>query len=183
MEFSFKNQPFTSSLARDALVKENKQTVQNQPKPWKLEFNVSNKENDSIANNKKVEKAEKIEKIEESIEKKEMTLAELFKRNKKNFVEKYEQQKETISKPEEEKDSRGKRTKEEILRQRKEMMEYRKPITKKKQDSYDGEGSLQETEEGRRTEKTSSIDGKSSKGSKDPNADLLERLAHGKKQK
>jgi len=104
------------------------------------------------------------------------SLAELFQKNRKKMMEKYEQhQKEHPEKPEV-KEPKPVRTKEEILKQRKAMMEYKAPLTAKAQ---------QQSQAEREAQKEGGINDpfkKSRKSkSKEPKPELLDRLAFGKK--
>jgi len=84
------------------------------------------------------------------------------------MIERYEQQRE--KQKHEEKESKGTRTKEEILRLRKEMM---KPnLIKPKQEESEG-NNLKTTKD--------EITNPFTKGKKEPNPELLSRLAAGKK--
>jgi hypothetical protein len=201
MEFSFKNQNMftnklggTGALGGTAASKKSSGKKEAQPKPWKTEINVYDKENDnSMANSENSNKSP-------VAENKEMSLAEMFKRNRKQFVEKYDQQqKQTGSgvgggdrdreEQQQPKETKGKRTKEEILKQRKEMMEYRGPITKKRNESHDDNQDSEST--AKRTDKSTDDFGfktgksKNSNASsqQDPNAELMSRLALGQKTK
>ena len=99
----------------------------------------------------------------------EKSLAEVFRLNKQKMIERYEHQKEKIK--HEEKAQKGTRTKEEILKLRKEMMkaQIHKPEPKKQEE-------LDESEEANAAEQIR-------KGGKEPNPELLSRLASGKKTK
>ena len=101
----------------------------------------------------------------------------MFKRNKKNFIEKYEQQKpQSKSDTDRDRDDRPKRTKEEILKQRKEMMKYERPTSKVRF----AEEKNEETETSKRmTTSENSIH----KGNKEASSEMLDRLALGIKPK
>ena len=105
----------------------------------------------------------------------------MFKRNKKNFIEKYEQQKpqsksDTDRDRDRDRDDRPKRTKEEILKQRKEMMRYERPTSKVRF----AEAKDEETETSKRmTTSENSIN----KGNKEASSEMLDRLALGIKPK
>ena len=102
------------------------------------------------------------------------SLAELFQKNRKKMVEKYEQhQKEHPEKPEV-KEAKPVRTKEEILKQRKAMMEYKAPLSVKAKEK----NTQEREEEGGMNDPFKK--GRKSK-SKEPKPELLDRLAFGKK--
>ena len=100
------------------------------------------------------------------------TLADYFMKNKKKMVEKYEHQMEK-DKVEEKKQKSG-RSKEEILKLRKEMM---KPNYLKKEYKTEASGEEQKSEDLTMTFQAS----KGGKGG--PNPELMSRLAAGKKVK
>lgn len=89
------------------------------------------------------------------------------------MIEKYENQKEQQEKTEPKEIVKHTRTKEEILKQRKAMMEYRGPVSNraKQTQNNDEKGGLVNTF------------GKDRKSSKDPKPELLDRLALGKNAK
>jgi len=136
-----------------------------QKKSWKMDFNNED-EGDNTGNSRN--------KQETSEEGTGQSLAELFQKNRKKMIEKYENQKDQREKAEV-KEVVKPRTKEEILKQRKAMMEYQAPLTQKArqqnaQANNDAQNSL-------------SNPFKERKSSKDPKPELLDRLALGQKAK
>ena len=111
------------------------------------------------------------------------TLAEAFKKNRKELVERLEQEKHQHSKGPTEKSLKSgrKRTREELLRQRREMMEYR-GIAKREvrlQNDHEMNGGSND-----QLSVWMSQDFKTNnQKSREPSAELLERLAYGKKTK
>ena len=104
-----------------------------------------------------------------------MSLADIFKRNKKQMAEKYEHQEKQEEKAEQ-KEQKPTRTKEDILKQRKAMMEYKGPVDQKGRAQTVQEGSKgSQGEIGNPFGKSDQKNG--------PNSDLLDRLAFGKKTK
>ena len=106
----------------------------------------------------------------------------------KELLERLEQNKRSHAKPNKEKDTNtGKRTKEEILRLRKEMMEYKAPkppSSNKGQDKpqVDFQGILNPGDRPA-TSADYRFKSKTEKEGLEPNSELLERLAYGKKSK
>jgi len=135
---------------------------------WKMDFAVSEKT--------PVEDAFSI--------KKPTTLAEMFLKNKRDLAEKLDHQKDH-SKPLD-KENKPARTKEEILKQRKAMMEYKGPARAKSQ--------MEERNEPRKEDLSPAPMGRGfgssqnpfvdpSKAVKEPNPELLNRLAFGTRAK
>lgn len=152
-----------------------------QQKGWKMEFNFDGKEDQGRGQEAKEERrpeqARKSEQVVIEDEGRESNLAELFQRKKKKMMEKYEHQREQEHQREEVKEPKPTRTKEEILKQRKAMMQYKGPQNPKA--ATQGAPSNNNDERGRRqfvnpftSEKVSG---------KEPNPELLDRLAFGKK--
>lgn len=108
------------------------------------------------------------------------SLADLFQRKKKKMMEKYEQQKE--QEKAEPKEARTAKTKEELLHQRKAMMEYKGPHTYKS-----GASSMQSKHNDSKAKKPEDPNriqnpfADPKKPGKEPNQELLDRLAFGKK--
>jgi len=104
------------------------------------------------------------------------SLAELFQKNRKKMIEKYENQKEQKEKTEVKEATKPTRTKEEMLKQRKAMMEYKAPLSQKaRQQNIQGNNDNQNG--------ITNHFGKERKSSKEPKPELLDRLALGKKVK
>ncbi len=104
-------------------------------------------------------------------------------KKKKVLVEKFEQQKDTIK--HEEKEPPHIRTKEEILKQRKAMMEYKKPQTHQMnhpQSELEVGYNLNKGAGGQFGSVFSNNPKNDGKG-KEPNSDLLQRLAFGERAK
>ena len=101
----------------------------------------------------------------------------MFKRNKKNLIEKYEQK--SPVKVDTSKEDKPKRTKEDILKKRKEIMKYERPTSKVKFTEMNTE----ETETSKRFERTTISESNISKTGKEPSSMILERLAMGVKPK
>lgn len=113
------------------------------------------------------------------------SLADMFLKKKRDLIEKYEHQKE--SKPIE-KEIKPTRTKEELLKHRKAMMEYRKPALNRAKSEIDfGEirgVNKSPSHSGRNLASVvSNQPSEDYKATKEPNPELLNRLAFGERAK
>ena len=115
------------------------------------------------------------------------SLADMFLKKKKDLVEKYENQKDYSR--HEEKELKPIRTKEEILKQRKAMMEYRRPAVQRAKSEIDfceiRSNKKSPSPLGRNFGMIQNPyqDNNNLKASKEPNQDLLNRLAFGERAK
>lgn len=112
----------------------------------------------------------------------ELTLAERFLQKKRNLVEKYEEEHSHRKEVEAEKAHKPERTKEDILKQRKEMMKYKGP---KLRHSIEGNEDNAHQNKGQVHNNNLILTPweNNTGGKKEPSAELLERLAFGVKAK
>ena len=169
MEFNFEDQGNKSK---------GREKAEQQQKAWKMEFNFEDQKDNGKRSRRYISLyfIEQEEHEQEVIneEQREPNLAELFKRNKKKMMEKYEHQRDQEPHKEAVKESKPTRTKEEILKLRKEMMSYKGPKNPK--------AATQEVEDKGKSQFNNPF-ATNKKSGKEPNPDLLDRLALGKKAK
>lgn len=145
--------------------------VQNEIKPWKMEFTINEKSPDNKS-------------LKAGSGGRELTLAERFLQKKRNLVEKYEEEHSHRKETEVEKAHKPERTKEEILKQRKEMMKYKGPKLRHSIEGNEGEISARQHKgQGMGNNLILAPWENNTSGKKEPSSELLERLAFGVKAK